>query len=236
MSDPVLSFNERRRFKYRLRQFLHIGGYKPGTEKAVSKKRAGPIPEKEKPEADEPQTWRLKNTLACMAVVVAIIFVGSHFYANYRHNQDIKKLGGVRPTTVIATAKQEENRYKKADDQNLKSGDLESYQVTKLTTVNGYLLQKDFNNAQRVLDDIKKNIPKDKLQIAYFVYQLQVDENNKDSNAQKSDLASLIALLKSAKSDLQASIYQQKLDTLNGVKKPDSSKTQTGNKVVPVLN
>ena len=150
------------RFKHMIQKLLNLS-----SRKCDSKKTAGPFFEKS--EYPKHNKEKLIVLFGVLVFGVLTVLATSHVYTNYKHNQDIKKLGGVKPTTQIATAKQEEKRYSKVDKQNLEAGDIESYQITKLSLVNSYFLQRDYKGASRVLGDIKDNIPAEKLNPTYYV-------------------------------------------------------------------
>lgn len=165
---------------------------------------------------------RPRSVLGAVKVVLAVLVVSAlafgawRVYDKHRNDEIIKNLGGVKPTGKITTAKEEEKSGEKLLEQNLEKGDIDSYQVGKLSIVYGYLIQKDYANASRVLAEIKANIPGDKLQPQFYYYALQIDEQTGNKQSQKDDLQSLINLLKSKKLDSQVAFYQKQLDALNG--------------------
>jgi Tfp pilus assembly protein PilF len=114
----------------------------------------------------------------------------------------------------LATVYDEKRIYGKAIDNNLKNGDIQSYLNAKVELANRYIAVNDYNNASSTIDDIKKNVPADKLSSYYYQIKIQIDDHNGDITAKKADLQSIIIILKENKQTSTAEYYQKQLDKL----------------------
>lgn len=116
----------------------------------------------------------------------------------------------------IATTDQQDKRYDAAIDKNLKAGNYESYQISKLELANGYITERNYGRAEAILAEVKVNIPADKLQTYYYQLAIQIDQHNQDVGLEKADLRGLISALKARGLSDEIKVYQTQLDKLDG--------------------
>jgi len=140
-------------------------------------------------------------------MIVALLAVGGwEIYHTY-----IYKNPNATPPKVetVATVNQHIRHTSVAIDKTLKKGDLQSYQIGKLESANGYIVVNDYSSANAELQDVKANVPDNKLSVYYWQLKLQIDKHNNDQAAQTAD--------------------QQKIDELNKAMNsgpPDTGQTQ----------
>lgn len=136
----------------------------------------------------------------------------------YRHFNPVKT-NPSNPTTAkskpkLATAADEQARYQQAINNNLKSGNILSYENSELELANRYITANNYTAADQITQTVQKNVPKDKLNTYYYQIKIQIDQHNKDIVSQKSDLQTLITKLKATSQTAEAAIYQKQLDKL----------------------
>ena len=67
-----------------------------------------------------------------------------------------------------------ENRYAKANAQNLKEGDYDSYQYSKFKYVGLYIESGDYGKATALLTEVQEKVPTDKLSTDVYMYLAQI--------------------------------------------------------------
>lgn len=170
--------------------------------------KPGPQPEKNK----MPETI---SAVIFVAFIVAVAAGGFFVYHKYHHtNNSTSNNSGKNSSNKLASAADEQNRYQAAINNTLKSGNYQSYQLSELELANGYITAKNYNAANGILQTIQKNVPQNKISSYYYQLKVQIDEQNKDTIAQKDDLQTLIKLLKATGQAGEAPYYQKQLDNL----------------------
>lgn len=144
--------------------------------------------------------------------------LGVTVYFVYRHEHSSNKSASstVRQpnSTKLATVYDEQNRYQQAINNNLKNGNLQSYQDSELELANRYINVNNYPNAERILQEVEKNVPKNKLSAHYYQIKILDDQHNKDIVSQKSDLQTLVKMLQANSQTAEAAYYQKQLDKL----------------------
>lgn len=121
---------------------------------------------------------------------------------------------GGKPASKVATAANEQSRYQQVINNNLKSGNTASYELSQLVIAGNFIAQNDFTSASNILSQVQKNVPKAMLTAYYYQLKVQLDQHNKDIASQKTDLQTLIVKLKANQQTSEASYYQQQLGRL----------------------
>lgn len=160
------------------------------------------------------RTRRILATAGALTLLVLVI--GGGWLLFDRVLRDPAEEQKEQPADRISTSAEEEQRYGKVTEKNLRQGDVVSYITPKLQLVGNYLAAKDYADAERILDEIKSKVAEKDRPPAYYIYRYSVDQYKKDIPAQKADLEALIPILKRQKRDVEADYYQGQLNSLNG--------------------
>jgi Tfp pilus assembly protein PilF len=156
---------------------------------------------------------------AFVAILFSLLFisvVGLSIYLVGRnaHLSDSTKSNNKGKNANLATVQDEQKRFGKTINNNLKNGDVQSYQNAQLELANRYVNIGNFASAKNILQTVKQNVPGDKLSSYYFQVKLLVDEHEKNLASQRDDLKNLVKLLKANGQTTEAARYQKQLDKL----------------------
>lgn len=108
-----------------------------------------------------------------------------------------------------------ETRAAEVDEKYLNNKDYSSYQYSMQYYADNYISKKDYKNAERVLNNILKNVPEDKIVSDTYAYLAILYKESKNSQKYEYNTKLLIESLKKEGNDSEAAYYQKQLDEVN---------------------
>jgi hypothetical protein len=139
------------------------------------------------------------------AVLTAVIIIGG--VVLWRHHENTSS-SHYKP----ASLSQVESANQKYNNSALSSGDLSSYEISQQTLAIEYLNNKDPANALRIMNEVFKKVPAEKVDSSSYIVMASIEKALSDKEQYKHYLELLVAKLKAEGKTSQADQYQKVLD------------------------
>jgi hypothetical protein len=140
------------------------------------------------------------------AVLAAVIIIGG--VVLWRHHENTSSSRHYRP----ASLSQVESANQKYNNSALSSGELSSYEISQQTLAIEYLNNKDPANALRIMNEVFKKVPAEKVDSSSYIVMVSIEKALGDKVQYKHYLELLVAKLKAEGKTSQADQYQKVLD------------------------
>jgi hypothetical protein len=149
---------------------------------------------------------KLAKTILIIAVLgVAAYFIWNHFHSN---SSNISTVNG-----VVSIPQLDKLSEKQAAGY-LDAQDYASYQFDRQTLATNYLENKDYANAERIMNGVLKNVPSDKITERSYSVLAQIEKAKGNTSLEKKYLSLMITGLKQEGKTDAAAAAQQELDSL----------------------
>ena len=146
--------------------------------------------------------------ISLFIILVVLLLFGAYALWNHFHNSN----NGVIERAPPVTAQQYENAKKAYVSDFAKNGDFNSYQIVQRSLAQQYLLSDDSKDAVRVMNEVFKNVPAEKVNSSSYIVMVNAQKAAKDSVEYKRYLQLLIVKLNAEGDAATAAIYQKELD------------------------
>lgn len=155
-----------------------------------------------------PRIGKLARPIKLLAIFLLLVLV---IYLIWHHFARKGTSPNDRPLASTSTI---EKNMSKQNSGFLKSGDFASYQASQQDLASQYLANNDTSNAERIMNDVFKNVPAAKVDSASYSVMYQIQKAKADTTQEKKYLGAMINKLKAEGDNKTAAVAQKVLDSL----------------------
>lgn len=193
MSEPApVSFNERRKFKYKLRQFFGI---------PIDKRQGG----------NSSKPAKVVAGVGGSLLLLLLVIGGTYLYVHNHKSKPVPKITASAPVTPRQVEKLNTNAYNKL----LGTQDYETFQGLQQSLAMQYYTNNDFAGADRVMSDVVDKVPSNNVNGSSYSMLAQIARAEKNTDKFKYYAKLAITKLRTEDRGAEADNLQKLLDSVN---------------------